>query len=296
MLFGRSDFPLERDPSGRFLPWIVGFMVYLAALALMGGMAAANLADRWQGDLASSLTAQVMPGPDDETPEARSERTREAARFLGLLPGVADVRVLGQDELGRLLDPWLGLENLSDDLPLPDLIAIRLQAGVRVDVADMKRRLAEAVPGAVLESHEPWLADLKRLARAVEAVAGVVVLLVTVAAALTVVFVSRSALAQHQTVIEVLSLIGARDTYIARQLQAYTCRLALIGALIGLALAAATLAGVEVAVARAQTQLLPGVAVAPWQWLLLLAVVPAAALVTLITARIAVLRALARST
>ena len=36
----RSDLPLGQEGSARFLPWIVGAMVYLAALALAGALAA----------------------------------------------------------------------------------------------------------------------------------------------------------------------------------------------------------------------------------------------------------------
>ena len=39
ILGGPLDLPLERDGSGRFLPWIVALMVYIAALALAGMMA-----------------------------------------------------------------------------------------------------------------------------------------------------------------------------------------------------------------------------------------------------------------
>ena len=49
--------------------------------------------------------------------------------------------------------------------------------------------------------------------------------------------VDQSALAQHQEVIQVLSLIGARDSYIAAQLQAYSFRLATLGAAFGVAIA-----------------------------------------------------------
>ena len=29
----RTDLPLDRDSTARFLPWIIGFMVYLAMIA-----------------------------------------------------------------------------------------------------------------------------------------------------------------------------------------------------------------------------------------------------------------------
>jgi cell division transport system permease protein len=294
MLFRRSDLPLDRDPAGGFLPWIVGLMVYLAALAMAGAVLADGLVDRWRSDLADAVTVQVFPGADEESQEVQAKRVEEAARFLSVLPGIASAKPVPQSDILRLLDPWLGSGNLAEDLPLPALIAVELIPGAPVDLAEIKRRLAEAVPGAVLEDHKPWLGDLARLAQGIEILAFVTMALVAFASVLTIVFVSRSALAQHQEVIQVLSLIGARDAYIAAQLQAYSFRLATLGALFGVALAVATVLAGNALLGRAETGLLPMAQSFSWRWLLLLLPVPAAGLIALATTRATVLRQLRR--
>lgn len=294
MLFRRSDLPLDRDPAGGFLPWIVGLMVYLAALAIAGAVLADGLVERWRSDLADAVTVQVFPGADEEGQEAEARRVEEAARFLSVMPGIASAKPVPQSDILRLLDPWLGSGNLAEDLPLPALIAVELIPGAPVDLAEIKRRLAEAVPGAVLEDHKPWLGDLARLAQGIEILAFVTMALVAFASVLTIVFVSRSALAQHQEVIQVLSLIGARDAYIAAQLQAYSFRLATLGALFGVALAVATVLAGNALLGRAETGLLPMAQSFSWRWLLLLLPVPAAGLIALATTRATVLRQLRR--
>ena len=45
MLGLRTDLPLDRDAAARFLPWILGFMVYLAALAVGAALIVDRLAD-----------------------------------------------------------------------------------------------------------------------------------------------------------------------------------------------------------------------------------------------------------
>ena len=49
------DLPLAGDASARFLPWVAGAMVFLAALALAGAMLAQTVAARWQHDLAGTV-------------------------------------------------------------------------------------------------------------------------------------------------------------------------------------------------------------------------------------------------
>ena len=293
MLFRRSDLPLDTDPAGGFLPWIVGLMVYLAALALAGAVLADGLVERWRSDLADAVTVQVFP-EDEPGALTQPARVEEAVRFLEVMPGIASAEPVPQAEIVRLLDPWLGSGNLTEDLPLPGLIAVELVPGAPVDLADIKRRLAEAVPGAILEDHKPWLGDLSRLARGIEVLALVTMALVAVASVLTIVFVSRSALAQHQEVIQVLSLIGARDSYIAAQLQAYSFRLATLGAAFGVALAIATVLAGNALLGRTETGLLPMVQSFSWHWALLLLPVPAAGLIALATTRATVLRQLRR--
>ena len=294
MLFRRFDLPLDRDPAGSFLPWIVGLMVYLAALALAGAVLADGLVERWRSDLADAVTVQVFPGPDGESRDAQAQRVEEAVRFLQVLPGIASARAVSQDEVLRLLDPWLGSGNIGADLPLPALIAVELIPGAAVDLPGIKRRLAEAVPGAALEDHKPWLADLSRLAAGIEVLALVTVVLVACASVLTIVFVSRSALAQHQEVIQVLSLIGARDAYIAGQLQTYALRLAILGAAFGVALAAATVLAGGVLLGRTETGLVPVLESLSWRWALLLLPIPAAGIIAVATTRVTVLAQLRR--
>ena len=294
MLFRRSDLPLDSDPAGGFLPWIVGLMVYLAALALAGAVLADGLVDRWRSDLADAVTVQVFPDSEGEDPEAQAARIAEAIQFLSVLPGIASAVAVPHEEVLKLLEPWLGSGNIAEDLPLPALIAVDLIPGTAVDLAEVKRRLAEAVPGAVLEDHKPWLADLGRLAKGIEALAVVTVILVALASILTIVFVSRSALAQHQEVIQVLSLIGARDAYIAGQLQAYAFRLATLGAAFGVALAIATVLAGGALLGRTETALVPALGSFSWRWLVLLLPVPAAGLIAVATTRVTVLTQLRR--
>ena len=57
----RINIPLTQDISARFLPWIIGFMVYLAMLALAGALLLNDIAIRWNNNLMGSLTVQIPP-------------------------------------------------------------------------------------------------------------------------------------------------------------------------------------------------------------------------------------------
>jgi cell division transport system permease protein len=293
----RSDLPLGRDASGRFVPWIVGFMVYLAALAVAGALTLGNVAQRWQAGISGTLTVQIAPpesADSSDTEAAREARLEQVLAVIRATPGIAGVEVLGPAAMDRLLEPWLGPGSADLGLPIPDLISVTLRPGAEVDLPALSAAIAEAVPGAAVDDHRRWLEDLAVFVRSVELLAAVVVSLVCLAAVLTVVFVTRTGLAVHRRVIEIVHLIGARDAYIAGQFQEYALRLGLIGGIAGAALAGLTLVALQSLFTGLETPLLAGLGLGAGHWAALAILPVAAALVAMLTARLTVLRSLAR--
>ncbi|MDP6574191.1 MAG: cell division protein [Rhodospirillales bacterium] len=291
MLSRRSDIPLDRDGLSRFLPWLVAFMVYLAALALAGTLVLNTLAARWDRDVSGTLTVQIPPGAG---PRDDDERLRATLALFRDLPGVAYAEPLDQGRLMALLEPWLGGMEATADLPLPQLIDVSLTSDAKLDVAALSRRLAAAVPGATIDDHSIWLARLVRMVRAVEALAGAILVLIGASTVGTVVFTTRTGLAVHQEAIEVLHLTGAQDAYIARQFASRAMALGLRGGVAGLALAVPTLLGIGFLSARLEAGLLPQLTLFAEHWLALAALPLAAALIAMLTARYTVMRTLAR--
>jgi cell division transport system permease protein len=297
MLRLRSDLPLGRDASGRFVPWIVGFMVYLAALAVAGALTLGNVAQRWQAGISGTLTVQIAPPESADSGDLAAIRDARLEQVLAVIratPGIAGVEVLGPAAMDRLLEPWLGPGSADLGLPIPDLISVTLRPGAEVDLPALSAAIAEAVPGAEVDDHRRWLEDLAVFVRSVELLAAVVVSLVCLAAVLTVVFVTRTGLAVHRRVIEIVHLIGARDAYIAGQFQEHALRLGLIGGIAGSALAGGTLVGLQSLFTGLETPLLAGLGLGAGHWAALAILPVAAALVAMLTARLTVLRSLAR--
>jgi cell division transport system permease protein len=297
MLRLRSDLPLGRDASGRFVPWIVGFMVYLAALAVAGALTLGNVAQRWQAGISGTLTVQIAPPESADSGDLAATRDARLEQVLAVIratPGIAGVEVLGPAAMDRLLEPWLGPGSADLGLPIPDLISVTLRPGAEVDLPALSAAIAEAVPGAEVDDHRRWLEDLAVFVRSVELLAAVVVSLVCLAAVLTVVFVTRTGLAVHRRVIEIVHLIGARDAYIAGQFQEHALRLGLIGGIAGSALAGGTLVGLQSLFTGLETPLLAGLGLGAGHWAALAILPVAAALVAMLTARLTVLRSLAR--
>jgi len=290
----RSDLPLGKDDSSRFLPWIVGAMVYLAALALAGVLAAGELVSGWRAKLTGALTVE-LPQPVEATDTDRQARLQRVLDVLTATPGIAHAEVLGPDAMAELIGPWLGPDATAADLPLPDLVAVELAEDATVDSAALSQRLIEAVPEARLDDHRDWLERAERLSWLVRLLAMMVLGFVSAAAALAVLFVTRTGLDIHREVIELVHLLGAPDRYIARQFQQHALAQGFIGGLLGLAAGGATITAIGWLAATLGGGLVPLARLGWNDWAIIAALPVAAALVAMLTARIAVLRILGRS-
>jgi len=285
----RLDLPLRQDASGRFLPWIIALMVYLAAVGGMALIWLGGALQTWNAELASTWTLEV---PADATP-ARIEMTLAA---LKQAKGIVSAHLLDQAETSKLLEPWLGNAMPMDTLPLPKLIDIRVDPATPVNLTELHQELDSIVPYAQLEDNAAQLGGLRKLALRVEGVIGAGVAAAALLVVTIVVFTARIGLAIHSSVIELLHLLGAPDAYIARQSQVHALWLGLRGGIIGDIAAAVTVAILGPA-SHALALPLPGTTqgILDWRlWLLLIVALLTASGVAMVTARFAVLRQLAR--
>jgi cell division transport system permease protein len=232
---GFDELGLRRAISDRILPFLVAAMAVLAALALAGWVGAASLAEHWQQGASSALTVQV-PQPREPAAQGGGTRLERVEALLAATPGVASARALSDDELGELLRPWLGSDAERLAVPLPAVIAVRL-ADANLGLDRIGRRLDEAVPGTLVESHGVWIRRLSVLARSLQACAGLALLLVAAVAAAVIAVATRSGLAARREAIEIVHGLGATDGYIAARFAGRATLLATTGGIAGAVLA-----------------------------------------------------------
>jgi len=228
---GFDELGLRRAFSDRMLPFLVAAMAFLAALALSGWVGAAALASSWQAGAASTLTVQV-PQPGDPAAQGAGTRLAQVLAALRVARSVAEARALTEDELAKLLRPWLGAGADRLAIPLPAVIAVRL-ADNGGDIDALARQLDTLAPGTLTERHAGWMHRLSVLARSLQVCAGLILLLVTAVAVTVVAVATRAGLAARREAIEIVHGLGATDFYIAGRFAARATMLAAVGGGIG---------------------------------------------------------------
>ena len=227
----RFETPLvpRNSISGRALIAVVAIMTFLASITTGGVILIGNAASEWQSDVAREVTIQVTPAPGRDV-DAVVERATAVARTF---PGIGAVRPYSKEESTKLLEPWLGNGLSLAALPVPRLIVVKIATGAAPDIPQLRRTLAEQVPGATLDDHRGWIDRMRAMAGTAVA-AGVGILLLMIAATvLSVTFATRAAMATNKPVIEVLHFVGAKNGFIAGHFQHHFLLLGLQGGAIG---------------------------------------------------------------
>lgn len=283
------NFMAREGTAARLLPWVIAIMVLLSGLAVALGAALFGSMRAWEDATARSITVQIV-SPDAEVLAAEA---RAAEAFLKGQPSIIDVRILKPADTAALLAPWLGADVVDQDLPLPRMIDASLKPGVEVDMANLAQQLAVEAPHARLDSYADWLANLLDLSRTIQLVALGVILVVAIALVAITVFATLSRLASQRDSIELVHLIGARDATIAREFQWRFLWTGIKGGIIGMAFLAIVVSIVIYYGQRLDSAMLPDLTIDWWGMAALAGLPLATGIMTMLTARVTVLRVLA---
>lgn len=270
--------------TARLTLFTSGAMAFLAVFALALSMASGRLATNWRDALAGSATLRIS-APVGQM----AAQTERALAILTQTPGVAEARALSPDEQRALLEPWFGPDLPVESLPVPQLIEIR-ETGEGYDGDGLRLRLQAELPGAVLDDHTRWRRPLVEAAGRLKILGWLAILLIFGAMGAMITLAANAALAANAQVIQVLRLVGATDTYIARAfVRRFTLR-ALIGAFAGVV--AGMVAVLLLPSAGAEAGILTGLRFQGLNWLWPFLVPPLAAVVAFAATRWAAMRVL----
>ncbi len=215
--------------AGQALVMVIAIMTFLASLTIGGVDLVRGAARTWQSEVAREVTIQVRP-VDGQDIEVQIGRVSTIARET---PGIASARALTREETARLLEPWLGTDAGLDALPTPRLVIVELGGEVKADLSALRTRLAREVSSASLDDHRAWVDRLQGMANILIAFGVGILILMTAATVLSVVFATRGAMAGNRDIVQVLHIVGARDGYIARAFERRFLALAGRGGAIG---------------------------------------------------------------
>ncbi len=225
----RSPLVPTDSVAGRSLVIVIAIMTFLAALAASAALLVSQASVEWRAEASSEASLQLRPTPGRDM----EADLKTAAEILRNTPGVREAQIYTKAESEALLSPWLGEGLDLSELPTPRIVVVKLDPKQRPDLLVLRAELAEAVPSAVLDDHHLFLERLGDMARAVVAVSALIFILIVGAMGIAVASATRAAVSTNREIVEVLHIVGAADTFIAREFERRFLALGLRGAAIG---------------------------------------------------------------
>ena len=280
-------------PEGRLagpMPWVVAIMTFLTVLAAGAGLALGRAASGLGDQLAGQATIQIV----EANPGSRERQTRNILAELTRLSPVAKAERVDEARMHALLAPWLGADGLDADLPVPAMIDVSLRSNDPRALADVTGLVKAIAPSARVDAHAQWLGPLQGLLSTLRWVSIALVMLMAVTMAAAVVLSARTAMVTHRPTIDIMHLMGASDVQVARLFQRRAALDALFGSALGFICGALVMLGLGGRMAAVGAALLDTGGLGWTGWLVIALLPPAAVLLSILTARLTVIRALAK--
>ncbi len=285
----RLDLPLYQTAVGRFLPWTIAGLVYLAVLAL--AMAAVADGALRIYNLRAKLVTVTLPSVEDAGQSA--QQIKAALDVLQQTRGVTSATPVPPEELERLIEPWLGNVKEATDLPLPRLIDVTLDPQAKPDLPALQDKLQQIVAGATIGVEALSRDRAERMAAFFRIWASGAGILTLAGVLLAVAVVTQVSLRAQTPIVELLRSMGAPDSYLARQFERYALLCGLRGGLLGFVLAVITI--LAMLYSSQQMELAGSIQLnlRPLDWLLLACVPVVCTLLITAIARMTAMRGLA---
>lgn len=194
--------------ADRPLFFVLMILVFLACLSAIAANAGFRAAGGWNADLRATASIQIPASADTAI-------QRQVLEIAQSIDGIGEATALTREESEALLQPWLGSLPLPEDLPVPSLISLKL-TGSGDTLTALEAALQAENIDAEIDDHGRWSADIRRAAKAVQIIATIALVLLSVATSAAAGFATQSGMAARQIIINVLQQVGASPGYIAR--------------------------------------------------------------------------------
>jgi cell division transport system permease protein len=245
---GIQDIPMTEEAGRQYLPWIIGLLILLLLLVFACASSVGGTLLRWHGGLNNKVTIEIpfseTSFPDISKQEASEKISTDAARssapvqqvlsFVRNIPGVLRAEVVEGEHLLSLLQPWVGQTDLLKDLQMPVLIDLDIDPNVAIDYESIKQYLKNISGGIRFEAHTRWQQMLTVLGQAIKTLSYAIVGFILGTIFIVISLITKSSLAAHRENIDVLRLMGAKNSYVASQFQSQAFKACFRGGVIGI--------------------------------------------------------------
>ena len=237
------DFDFDSDTSNRLLPFIMSFLFFTACMAIISCIFTYDLTRRWSNSLNGKLSIEIQAvttGDNTNSSDAclTANQIDEIIKIVQDTPGVKSVKRLQDEDMLKILEPWLNVTAIPDDFPFPIILDVQTNEKCKIDLLGLTEKISRVTSNVRIHDHANWYAALERVSNGLFLFAFLLTGFVLFTVCAVVIFITRKNLMVHKNVIKILQMVGARNNYIAAQFKNYYfsigCKASIITFVLGL--------------------------------------------------------------
>jgi cell division transport system permease protein len=206
---------------------VVAIMCGLGCIAALTARIGFRAADTWTSELKSAITI-LVEAPRDEQNLAR------AVAIARQTKGVKSANAMDKNKAKELLKNYgANIGALLDELPLPSLIEVGLEAGSKDTAKNIETQLQSLGYKFAIDDHSRYSGEIVRTSAVLRVAALLALLSLMIAAVASIAFAARAALQTQSEAVQILHLVGAEDEFVVHEVQARFTLLGLISGFYG---------------------------------------------------------------
>ena len=279
----RYDLPLHKKAGSGFILWVLALMSFLCAMTLAGSFFLSNITKDWEQGLRGQLTIEIQAplkqfGSDIKPDTEKQERlAQEVLKALKSQHPNLKADLIAHSDVIDLLDPWLGFveddSSLQKEFPIPTLIALTvIDPQIGFNQGLLNKTLSAISDTIYLDTHEQWLTDIVHLTTKLRNIGFLLAFIIALTTLTAVAGASKSRLTMHFNEIELLHLMGAGDSYIAKQFSRHAGWMTLEGCGVGIFMALSSIFIITLAQTSGIDSLVPTLELFWYQWIMLFSI------------------------
>lgn len=205
-------FSLVREQSV-FMTAVMGFMTFLAVLALGLAIAIGSGVVNWNRQWDVHATVQVIGEKNIQTTKKILGDNKDK---------INNMRELSTDEMLRLMRPWIDGGRATLEKYLPTMFEVKFKS--TPDMRFVGEKLAKT---ARFITHRDALRPSISAGWKMVAMLAIVLALIIGTIGICVSFIARNTAVLHRRELEILNQVGASDSFVARQMQFIVAKICL---------------------------------------------------------------------
>lgn len=247
-------FSLVREQSV-FMTAIMSLLTFLSVLALGVALSIGNGVSKWNSQWDLFATVQIMsPSESDATMQIINDNRNK----------IVSVKEISTDEMKKLLGPWIsGGAKLDNYLP----IMYELKFKKKSDIESVGSQISQH---AKFLTHASALKNSTDAGRAMIFISTVVLILILASIGICISYIARNTALLHRRELEILNQIGARDSFVAKQMQIIVAKICTVAGAIGFVAATPILLMILSAAHSTRVGLMSMMGLGIFSWILLI--------------------------